>query len=89
MDTWRCKTLGNGVAACAPSRRIQEMFQPLFAATGKPSEMAVFTRSEANQVTAYFSPRASRLAMFFGARPCEKPAGERIGLLFSSEKKRD
>ncbi|HET7362356.1 MAG TPA: hypothetical protein VFJ70_02170 [Burkholderiales bacterium] len=81
METWHCKALGNGVAASAPSRRIQELFSPMFTASGQPSDMAVFTRSEANQVTAYFSPRASRLAMFFGARPCEKPASDRIGLL--------
>jgi hypothetical protein len=81
METWRCKTLGSGVAASAPSRRIQEMFLPMFAASGQPSDMAVFTRYAANEVTAYFSPRASRLATFFGATPCEKPPGDRIGLL--------
>ena len=81
METWHCKALGSGEAAFAPSRRIQEMFSPLFTASGQPSDMAVFTRSEASQVTAYFSPRASRLAGFFGATPCEKPASERIGLL--------
>jgi hypothetical protein len=81
METWRCKALGSGAAAFAPSRRIQEMFLPLFTASGQPSDMAVFTRSEANQLTVYFSPRASRLATLFGATPCEKPPGERIGLL--------
>jgi hypothetical protein len=81
MATWHCKALGNGAAAAALSRRIQEMFPPLFAASGGPSDMAVFTRYEANEVTAYFSPRASRLATFFGATPCAKPPGDRIGLL--------
>jgi len=81
METWRCKTLGSGVAASAPSRRIQEMFLPMFAASGQPSDMAVFTRYAADEVTAYFSPRASRLATFFGATPCDKPPGDRIGLL--------
>jgi hypothetical protein len=81
METWHRKALGSGATAFAPSRRIQEMFPPLFTASGQPSDMAVFTRHEANQVTAYFSPRASRLASFFGASPCAKPAGERIGLL--------
>jgi hypothetical protein len=81
METWRRKTLGSGVAASAPSRRIQEMFLPMFAASGQPADMAVFTRDEANQVTAFFSPGASRLAMFFGAKPCEKPPSDRIGLL--------
>ena len=68
METWHCKALGDGVAASAPSRRIQEMFLPIFSANGQPSDMAVFTRYEANQVTAYFSPRAARLATFFGAK---------------------
>ena len=81
MDTWHCKALGSGAAASAPSRRIQEMFLPIFTASGQPLDMAVFSRAEANQVTAYFSPRAARLATFFGARPCEKPPSERIGLL--------
>jgi hypothetical protein len=59
------------------------MFSPMFAASGQPSDMAVFTRFDlaANEVTAYFSPRASRLATFFGARPCEKPSSDGIGLL--------
>jgi hypothetical protein len=81
MGTWHCKVLGRGPAASAPSRRIQEMFPPLFTASGQPPDMAVFSRSEANQVTAYFSPRASRLATLFGAKPCDKPPSDRIGLL--------
>ena len=35
METWHCKALGDGVAASAPSRRIQEMFLPLFSANGQ------------------------------------------------------
>ena len=83
METWYCKTLGNGVAAVAPSRRIQEMFLPLFAASGQPASMAVFSRHDrkANKLTAYFSPRASRLAELCDAVPCDKPSSEGIGLL--------
>jgi hypothetical protein len=83
METWYCKTLGDGVTACAPSLRIQDLFSPMFAASGQPSSMAVFSRYDrkANKVTAYFSPRASRLAALFSAIPCEKPSGEGIGLL--------
>jgi hypothetical protein len=83
MQTWYRKTLGNGVAALAPSRRIQQMFSPMFAASGQPSSMAVFSRHDrkANEVTAYFSPRAARLAALFGAVPCDKPAADGIGLL--------
>lgn len=83
METWRCKTLGDGAAALAPSRRIQQMFPPLFTASGRPASMAVFSHYDrrANLVTAYFSPGAARLATFFDARPCAKPRGEGIGLL--------
>jgi len=83
MDTWYCKTLGDGVAASAPSRRIQQLFPPLYAASGQPSGMAVFARHdrEANRVTAYFSPRAAELAALFGAEPCAKPPSDGIGLL--------
>jgi hypothetical protein len=78
METWRCKALGDGA-----SRRIQQMFQPIFVASGQPSHMAVFSRYDrkANVVTAYFSPGASRLAAFFKAEPCDKPASDGIGLL--------
>ena len=83
METWYCKTLGDGVAAFAPSLRIQKMFSPMFAASGQPSSMAVFSRHDrkANQVTAYFSPRASMIAALFGAKPCDKPSSDAIGLL--------
>lgn len=83
METWYCKVLGDGAAAFAPSLRIQGMFSPLYAASGQPSSMAVFSRydREANRVTAYFSPRASRLAALFDAIPCDKPSSAGIGLL--------
>jgi|SRR5919109_541808 hypothetical protein len=83
METWRSKPLGDGVRAAAPSMRIQQMFRPLFTASGRPAGMAVFSRYDrsANQVTVYFSPGAARLAAFFDATPCEKPQSEGIGLL--------
>jgi hypothetical protein len=83
METWYCKALGDGAAAFAPSLRIQRMFSDMFAASGKPSSMAVFSRHDrkANEVTVYFSPRASRLAALFDAIPCDKPPSDGIGLL--------
>jgi hypothetical protein len=83
METWYCKTLGDAATAFAPSLRIQHMFSTMFAASGKPSSMAVFSRHDrkANEVTAYFSPRASRLAALFDAIPCDKPPSDGIGLL--------
>ena len=83
MATWHCKKLGGGAAASAPSNRIQQLFAPMFLACGQPSDMAVFSRHDrnANEVTAYFSPGASRLAALFNAQPCDKPPGDGIGLL--------
>ena len=83
METWYCKTLGDGVGASAPSLRIQQLFPPLYAASGQPSSMAVFARHDrkVNRVTAFFSPRATELAALFGASPCEKPSSDGIGLL--------
>lgn len=83
METWRAKALGNGVAALAPSMRIQQMFPPIFMGSGRPAGMAVFSHYDrhANVVTAYFSPGAARLAVFFEAKPCAKPQDEGIGLL--------
>ena len=83
METWYCKTLGDGDGASAPSLRIQQLFPPLYAASGQPPGMAVFARHDrkANCVTAFFSPRATELAALFGARPCDKPASDGIGLL--------
>ena len=59
------------------------MFRPVFTASGRPAGMAVFSRYDrhANLVTAYFSPGASKLADFFDAKPCDKPASDGIGLL--------
>jgi hypothetical protein len=83
VETWYCKTLGNGAAATAPSRRIQQLFPPLYAASGQSPGMAVFARHDrkANRVTAFFSPRATELAALFGASPCNKPSSDGIGLL--------
>ena len=83
METWYCKSLGDGVGASAPSLRIQQLFPPLYAASGQPSGMAVFSRHDrkANRVTAFFSPRATELAALFGASPCDKPSSDGIGLL--------
>jgi hypothetical protein len=79
METWYRKRLGDEAAAL----RIQQLFSPMFAASGQPAAMAVFSRydRQANETTAYFSPRASRLAALFDATPCGKPPSDGIGLL--------
>jgi hypothetical protein len=88
METWYRKTLGAGVAASAPSLRIQAVFPSIFVANGQPSAMAVFSRYDrgTNEVTAYFSPAACELAALFGAQPCGKPPGDGIGLLVGNSR---
>lgn len=83
MSSWHSKALGDGVAAAAPSMKILEAFSPLYIAAGQPADMAVFSRYdlEANVVTVYFTPGAAQLASLFGAKPCDKPSSEGIGLL--------
>lgn len=82
MNQWYSKELGDGTQAFAPTSAIQEAFLPLFAASGRPIGMAVFSRYdlEKNLVTVYFSPRAEALAKMFGAQPCEKPSITNIAL---------
>jgi len=86
MDSWYSKELGDAIMASMPSDEIEQAFQQLFVAAGKPLNMAVFTRGESEgrlhcEVTAYFSPAAKDVAKAFGAQPCEKPAWTGLGLL--------
>ena len=65
------------------SEEIEAEFLKLFTASGKPPNMAIFTRGESEgrlhcEVIAYFSPAARELAAAFDAEPCTKP--ERTGL---------
>lgn len=89
MSQWYSKSLGDGVAAFAPTSQIQEAFLPLFTAVGQPIDMAVFSRYdlEKNIVTVYFTPGATALAEMFGATPCEKPKREgRLSLLVGDQR---
>lgn len=90
MDQWYSKELGDGLMAYEPSEQIIAVFQPLFAAAGKPIEMAVFTRHESEgrlhcEVLAYFSPAAAEAARLVEAEPCEKPLRAGLGLLAGEE----
>ena len=73
-----------------PSDEIEQVFSRLFAAAGKPLNMAVFTRLESEgrlhcEMTAYFSPAAREVALAVDAQPCEKPARAGLGL-FAGDK---
>ena len=86
MWTWFSKQLGDGILAYAPKDQIQEMFPALFAAAGRPADMAVFTRHELEgrlqcEVVAYFSPGAEALARQLDAQACEKPSRAGLDLL--------
>jgi len=91
MNSWYSLSLGDGIMASTSTAEIEEAFLQLFAAAGKPPEMAVFTRPESEgrlhcEVFAYFSPAAIAVAEVFDAEPCEKPARAGLGLLAGDER---
>jgi hypothetical protein len=86
MELWYSVSLGDGMIAPTPSAEIEVVFQPAYAAAGKPPQMAVFTRPESEgrlhcEVIAYFSPAAREVAEAFDAQPCPKPVRSGLGLL--------
>jgi hypothetical protein len=90
MKPWYCISLGDGMMAPMPTAEIEEAFLEAFAAAGKPSEMAVFTRPESEgrlhcEVMAYFSPAAQEVAEAFDGEPCGKPVRAGLGLLAGRE----
>ena len=90
MNNWYSVSLGDGIMAAMPCAEIEERFQRLFIAEGKPPSMAVFIRSESEgrlhcEVIAYFSPAAVDVAKAFDAQPCTKPARAGLSLLAGSE----
>ena len=91
MNPWYFVSIGDGMMAPVPSAEIEERFQAVFLAEGKPPEMAVFVRSESEgrlhcEVIAYLSPAAADVAKAFDARPCPKPARDGLGLLAGDER---
>lgn len=89
MEYWYSKSLGDGMWAPTACAEIEEKFQPLFEAAGKPVSMAVFVRREEGslhcEVTAFFSPAAADVAKAIEASPCIKPAREGLNLLAGSD----
>jgi hypothetical protein len=83
---WYSLPLGDGMTEGETSDEIRQVFEQVFAETGKPRDMAVFKyfNSEGRlqcQVTAYFSPAAERVAHVFNARPCTRPPRAGLDLL--------
>jgi hypothetical protein len=90
METWYSVSLGDGMTSGMTSSEIEDSFAPLFDASGKPPDMAVFTRTESEgrlhcEVIAYFSPRARELALAFDAHRCDPPRRAGLGLLVGDE----
>jgi len=86
MRSWYCLSLGDGMTAPLPSDEIAAAFEQVYAAAGRPPEMAVFTRPESEgrlhcEVMAYFSPSAGEIAESFDAEPCDPPVSSGLKLL--------
>lgn len=86
MTNWYALSLGDGLTAHLPSRKIEQAFIPFYEAAGKPAEMAVFLRYESQgqlhcRVTAYFSPATADIARQFAANTCAKPSIRDLQLL--------
>jgi hypothetical protein len=91
METWYSVSLGDAMIASIESTAIERIFGQVFSAAGRPSEMAVFTRSETEgrlhcEVIAYFSPATKEVAEAFDADTCEKPSQVGLGLLAGDER---
>jgi hypothetical protein len=88
MSVWHSKSLGDALSASIYTAEIEQTFQPWFASAGCPPEMAVFTRQEPGamhcEVTAYFSPAATKIAQAFLAQPCNPPESVGLTLLAGS-----
>jgi hypothetical protein len=93
MNIWYSISLGDGIMAVTPTAEIEEKFRQSFTSSGKPPEMAIFTRAESEgrlhcEIIPYFSPAAAGVAKAFDAKPCEKPARAGLGLLAGDERAR-
>ncbi|PKN90995.1 MAG: hypothetical protein CVU44_21285 [Chloroflexi bacterium HGW-Chloroflexi-6] len=88
MNVWYSKPLGDALSASIYTAEIEQIFQPVFAAAERPPAMAVFTRQEPGamhcEVTAYFSPAATKIALAFAAQPCNPPEISGLTLLAGS-----
>lgn len=90
MEIWYSTSLGDGMTSGGVAAEIAEAFARAFAAAGRPSAMAVFTRPESEgrlhcEVIAYFSPASREVANEFDAEPCERPVRAGLNLLAGGE----
>ncbi len=68
---WYSTDINNGELAKETMKRIMDAFMPKYVGAGRPVGMAVFYSYDSNSqiTTIYFAPKASSLAMQFGASP--------------------
>ncbi len=90
MRVWFSKNLGDGILACEPLDRLEELFLSVYAKADNPEEMAAFIRHESEgrlhcEVKVYFSPAAFVVAREVDALPCARPSPDGLGLLAGSE----
>jgi len=78
VSTWYSKELGVGAEAEAKACSIQSALAALIDAIKRPDGMGVFLQIEEDSEmnTVYFTPETGRLALAFGAEPCEKPVDD-------------
>lgn len=72
MTTWYSIELDSSNSAKNTLQRIMDAFTPKYIGAGKPVDMAVFTSTNADNLSVYFSPKAISLALQFGAQPYDK-----------------
>ena len=86
MNAWFYKSLGDAIMAAGPAEQIRAAFLSLFESEGRPSEMAVFSRTDSEgrlhcEISVYFSPAAAEVAKLFDAKPSERPLKAGLDLL--------
>lgn len=88
MMTWYSKSIGDKLAALAPTNHAQELFWAAYAAAGSPADMAIFSQHDeiTDTVTLYFSPKSASLAKALGATLCQKPARAGLSLLCGAQR---
>lgn len=87
---WFCSNLGDAMLAGAELERIERLFQQACDQAGRPDDLALFIRHEAEgrlhcEVKLYFPPAAAGVAWAVDAMPCRRPAVDGLGLLAGAE----
>jgi hypothetical protein len=73
MTTWYSISVADSDAAKDIMQRVMNAFLPKYVGAGRPVDMGVFysVNSDTKETTIYFTPKASSLAMQFGATSCD------------------